>query len=259
MAVVFCKNCGGDFDASEPKCPFCGYINYSGAEKKYMDELGQIKENLDDIDDAVVRDNKKMVGKYAIVIGCVAAIVALVVVLIVVIAKLRESEFWSGEPDAKEKLLWEVENFPKLEAWYEEGNYAAILEFENQMYLEESPYDLYNFEHKAFLDVYRCYDQIRWYIDDLDEGRLSEPGSYSLTYNVFKFYFKEYEESYNPLTEEEQVIVAGYREEVMDYLYNRMKYTDEEMESIRDRVYGEGYVDFTESKAYAETVYKRYK
>ena len=147
MAIVFCKNCGGDFDASEPKCPFCGYINYSGAEKKYMDDLGKIRENLDDVDDAVVRDNKKMVKKYGIIIGCVAVVVVLVILLVVLISKWNEERIWGDRVDPKEQLLWENENFPKLEAWFDEGNYAAILDFENQMYLEESPYNLYGFEH----------------------------------------------------------------------------------------------------------------
>lgn len=259
MAVVFCKNCGGDFDANEPKCPFCGYINYSGAEKKYMDDLGKIRNNLDDVDDAVVRDNKKMVKKYGIIIGCVAVIATLIVFLIVLISKWNEERLWGDRVDPKEQLLWENENFPQLEAWFEEGNYAAILEFENQMYLEESPYNLYGFEYKAFLDVYRSYDQVKWYIEDLNEDRLSKPGAASFTYNVFKFYYQDYLGDYVELTEEELEIIDGYREEVLDCFYNRMKFTDEEAEALREKVFGEGYLDFSETKAYAESVYERYE
>ena len=34
-----CPNCGAKIDKLDASCPYCGYINVEGAEKKYMDEL----------------------------------------------------------------------------------------------------------------------------------------------------------------------------------------------------------------------------
>lgn len=35
--------------------------------------------------------------------------------------------------DTREQMQWERENFPKLDAWYEEGDYDSILAFCNEI------------------------------------------------------------------------------------------------------------------------------
>ena len=44
--MIICPNCGAEIENDVTKCPYCGYINVEGAEKKYFDELDDIKEDL---------------------------------------------------------------------------------------------------------------------------------------------------------------------------------------------------------------------
>ena len=61
---VICNNCGGSFDSSEDKCPYCGSIYEPGAEKKYMETLEGIKKNLDRVNDDVVINAKNEVKRF---------------------------------------------------------------------------------------------------------------------------------------------------------------------------------------------------
>ena len=47
--MVRCTSCGGEFDAHEPKCPYCGTMYEPGAEEHYMNRLGDIREDMEDL------------------------------------------------------------------------------------------------------------------------------------------------------------------------------------------------------------------
>lgn len=56
MSNVRCNKCGGWFDTSEPKCPYCGAIYVPGAEAEYMDKLGDIREDMEDLEDLALSE-----------------------------------------------------------------------------------------------------------------------------------------------------------------------------------------------------------
>ena len=41
-----CINCGAQINTSDTKCPYCGYINVEGAEKKFLSDLDEIDRNI---------------------------------------------------------------------------------------------------------------------------------------------------------------------------------------------------------------------
>ena len=46
---IHCVNCGGEFDPHEARCPYCGTMYEPGAEKQYMKKLGDIREDMEDL------------------------------------------------------------------------------------------------------------------------------------------------------------------------------------------------------------------
>ena len=36
---MYCTNCGAEIDENDASCPYCGYLNPYGAERKYMKDL----------------------------------------------------------------------------------------------------------------------------------------------------------------------------------------------------------------------------
>ncbi len=49
LPLIRCTSCGAQFDAHEPKCPYCGTMYEPGAEEHYMNRLGDIREDMEDL------------------------------------------------------------------------------------------------------------------------------------------------------------------------------------------------------------------
>ncbi len=82
---VRCLNCGGEFDPHEPKCPYCGSMYEPGAEKKYMETLGEIREDMEDLNSLALSETgsefksvaKKTVKTVLIIIAVIAGLLGL--------------------------------------------------------------------------------------------------------------------------------------------------------------------------------------
>lgn len=61
--IQVCINCGAEINASDTKCPYCGYINEEGAEKAYMDRLNDIRNDLDSVDEEAAAEYGKDYGR----------------------------------------------------------------------------------------------------------------------------------------------------------------------------------------------------
>ena len=61
--TICCGNCGGSYDDELPKCPYCGSIHISGAEKEYMEKLEDVREELEELDEVPVKELHAVVKK----------------------------------------------------------------------------------------------------------------------------------------------------------------------------------------------------
>lgn len=55
---VRCVNCGGEFEPHEARCPYCGTMYEPGAEKQYMQKLGDIREDMEDLNGLALSETK---------------------------------------------------------------------------------------------------------------------------------------------------------------------------------------------------------
>ena len=136
--MITCRECGAPIEELAKRCPYCGAINELGAEHKYMQDMYDLKDDLKEVGNipgeeikAEVKSNVHFTGK------AVAVLLALVLILAAVFLFLR----YSGDiiysvynkmtdtrmADTREQMQWERENFPKLDAWYEEGTMTRSL------------------------------------------------------------------------------------------------------------------------------------
>lgn len=128
MKEIVCPNCGATFDAREPKCPYCEYINPLGAEAKYLRDLEDTRLNLDNVDeeaeDAYIKDIKSG-AKFAL--KRIIVIVLLIAIFVgggFVIHKIKEGK----KGNFSDELLWEQENFPIFDEMLDEGKYEELME-----------------------------------------------------------------------------------------------------------------------------------
>lgn len=236
--VMFCANCGAKLrDEHEDKCPYCGYIIERGAEEKYMRKLGAIRDSLDNVDEEEARQYRSMVSGNIKRILKLLGVIAIVAFLAVIGVRGLENKI-SPERSAqeqKEEMLWQHEYFAKLDEMYEACQYEQMA----QALRSEDTKDhaVYNWEHFDFADKYADYMGIRDNLEATMDKHGGKPEIWRISvnsYRLFKFYYKEYEQS-TSITEEEIVLLNQAREEIIPIIYNRLGLTDEEMDSFLDK------------------------
>lgn len=149
---IICQSCGGEFEDTLAKCPYCSSMNISGAEAEYMDKLDDVREDLDDLKDAPVEETKKELRKQGrflkkTFLGIGIVLVGLLVLWMIVM-KL-DSRY---DRDQKADFLWQEQYFPMMDQLYQEGKYDELVAF----FESEEAYDkpIWNWEHYEFADAY---------------------------------------------------------------------------------------------------------
>ncbi len=127
---VICPKCGAEYDPSNAKCPYCGYIHEEGAEKKFLNDLEQKRQELDKVDDQARLDYKnewKRDGKSVLRrILIVAAVLAALIILAVVVQKANDP--FGDDRDYVQEMVWQNEHFPEFDKLYEEGKTKELIE-----------------------------------------------------------------------------------------------------------------------------------
>lgn len=238
-----------------PKCPYCNAINEIGAEREYMEDLGELKEDLAELSEVPKEEYKKEVSKN---IKRIVVIIGIVVVLLLVLFGLYR--WYEGRYDsyqtvsAKEQLIWEKENFPKLDELYEAGDYEAIVAFENQV--SELGYSTYNWEHAPFINEYRGYTLCMEQRDVLtDKERANKDSAEYILGETMRALFFLQEERYS---EEEWQIIQSWRPDYEEILYEDMKFTREEALELYEKIGADGYISYSECDKYAGKIWKRF-
>ena len=268
MNKVICPNCGAAIYENEAKCPFCGYINMTGAEEKFMRDMKQTEADMSQIPQLQKAEYKKSMSKNSKIIFITIGIAAFVAAILFGIHMFMEHVLFSyDERDAKAQMLWERETFPILDGMYAAGDYDGIIEFEYALYNEneanDTDYSLYDWEHYYFINGYRRYCDVEDYIAILDRGdELSKYEAESIVYYCMWFHYREYDvdNEYMPYTDEEIAILDGYRDITDGYLFTRLGFTQQEVEELyEDALDDYGGMDMQTCWKYAKKVKDRFK
>ena len=268
MNKVVCPNCGASIYENEAKCPFCGYINIPGAEEKFMRDIQQTEEDLSQIPELQKAEYKKHMSKNSKIIIVTLAIATLIAAIFFGIHMLMEHVLYSyDEEDLKAQMIWEWEVFPVLDEMYDAGDYDGIVQYEHDVYAENevngTQYSIYNWEHYHFINGYSRYKDVEEYIRILDRGEeLTSFQSEDIVYECMWFHYREYDidNEYMPYTDEEIALLDSYREVTEICLYERLLFTDEEIEKLyQDAQYEYGGLDMRKCWKYAKKVKDRFR
>lgn len=72
--IIYCENCHAPIVEDSAKCPHCGALNAVGGEKQYMEQLYDIKKDVEELSVSPVREYRREIGKT----GCVIRVTVLV-------------------------------------------------------------------------------------------------------------------------------------------------------------------------------------
>lgn len=252
--TAVCANCGAVFDVSLPKCPYCGTMYEPGAERAYLDKLEDIREDLDELSDVAEETYKKEVGKNAKRIAAIfLAAVAFFLICIGIWYWQQTAE--RSAADSKAQIAWARESYPKLDAWYEEGDYDAILEF-----LEEAGDEGYtagDWEHFHFINAYDGYRECMERRETLTDRETANANTaqYVLSEIMYLCYVVD-EDFYD--TKEDWELVCGFREDLRGILYGELKFTPEEADALYEEATAkDGRFDYEVTNRYAKKIWKR--
>lgn len=264
MEKVICPNCGAAIYENEPRCPFCGYINITGAEEKFLRDVQQTETDMSQIPGQQKENLKKNLSKNGRIILITVLIAALVVGVVVGLHFALEALMYASDRDydPKAEAIWQNKTFPMLDEMYAAGQYEELLYFQNDLYdinaKEGTNHSLYDWEHNNFIMAFSKYYYLGEHVEYLNEGKeLTKFDVGSMIYYCLYFHYREYENEYEPYTEDELVLLEEYREFSEEVLYNRLKLTDDEIEEVYKEVTKGGYLSALDCDKYAKKIMDR--
>lgn len=267
MDKTICPNCGAAIYVNEPKCPFCGYINFEGAEEKFMQDMGRTEDDLRHIPELQKKNYNKSMKKSSKMIVITIVVVALIMLGLFgvyrVIDTLFSYNYWD-EYDAKAETLWQREAYPLLDEMYEAGDYDGIIEYEESIYVinekEGTHHSIYDWEHADLITAYRYYTYLQEYVEVLDrDGELSKYEAEGIVYYCMWFHYRDYDKEYSDLTDKDLEIAETYRSYADDILFNRLKFTEEEADALYEDSVEYGSISPKTCYKYADKVRERFK
>lgn len=214
--MLYCENCHAPIPEESAKCPYCGAFNALGGERQYMEQLYDLKEDVEEISEVPEQEYRREMGKIGrilfrtvLVFAGLAAVCGIGVYLF-----QRSTDYEISAEEVRVQAEWEREVFPELNALYEKGDYQGVLDY---VYArdEEGRRSLANWEHSDFLDRYMQYQACRDSLARIASGEYDEAEEVSCIIDAL---FLMQEREYDSYTEAEEAQLADYRREVKDLL-----------------------------------------
>lgn len=243
---IICSSCGAEFDDTLPKCPYCGSLNYKGAEAEYLGRLEGMRQDMQQLEQVPERELKeklKKKQKFVVKIFIVAAVLAAVFAVIM---------FFRGryieQRDAKADYQWQKENFPILDRLYQEKDLEALMDFYEQAVEENRTID--RWEHSGiFRWLMSCRDAREYLALEQSGETLNEYQQALLLDDYWIMRGLDYSEII--LTEKDKEYIRPYVEETLDSMEGRYTFTTEEEQKFTDTLRDHyGYPNYDDCKEY---------
>ena len=152
-----CSQCGADFDEQLSQCPYCGALNYSGAERQYFDHLHDLNQEMAEMGDdseesytSGIKKGTKIFLTIFIALGIVAATAIMLMVAYAKISTKRDNEAYHAN------MQWKREYYSQLDELYDAGQYDKILTFLD-VHVNDEGYYPYEWDHLDFINIYNHY------------------------------------------------------------------------------------------------------
>ena len=240
---VRCGQCGAMFEDTEACCPYCGAFNYKGAEEQYMQQMGEILEDLDDLHDLpeqIYEQEKKRQVRHT------GKIVAIVIGTVLILAAIVSVSFYMNhqreQEERRNQVIFQQQNFAQLDQWYEAEEYEKIIAFENELHEQDSPYNIYSWKHYQFYSVFTKYLHCQKLADYIREEDKSQSMISIFLVDAFHIMHVEAGSDHKIYSKRDKERISTYAEEVRGWMRGVLQMTEEEIEDFAD--HAEGSMDF---------------
>lgn len=236
--TIICESCGAEFSDVLPKCPYCGTMNYKGAEAAYMEKLNSVREDLADLEEVPQKTAKAALKKHANLLKAVLITAGAVIALAVVVGGIQR---YMDTRRIKEEMYWRLENYPIMSNLYDRGEYQKAYEYYRDNY--EKGGDMYTWIHADFCEYYGYLLEMKQLLEEeAATGMLTEYEYEELLYNQAMFVGLLYNQMLNE--DEKEVLNSLAEEEIKDF-HARWDMDEETLEEVMQKVESrEGGMDY---------------
>lgn len=228
--MIYCGNCHAPMEEDNAKCPYCGALYVPGGEKHYMEQLYDIKKDVEELTAVPGEAYRREIGKTGQVIRrtFLAATVLLVFVGLLFFVNRKHINSEPTAEDMHAQMMWKKEVFPQLDALYAAGDYDGVMTcvFENQ---EESYYSIDNWKHADFINVYTWYQSC---MEKLERAASEGYDEERVEACILDVLFLIQERTYDSYTEDEEALIAAYQREVREQTCAEFDISEEEIDRL---------------------------
>ena len=242
---IICSSCGAEFDDSLPKCPYCGSLNYKGAEAEYLGKLEGMRQDMQQLEQVPEQELKeKLKKKQKFVVKILIIIAAVAAVFAVIMYRVR----YVAPRDAQADYLWEKENFPVLDRLYEARDYEGLADFYEQAIVEDRLID--RWEHSGIFTRLMSCRNAREYL------ALEQSGETLLEYQEVQllddyWILRGLDYGGLVLSEEDKEYIRPYVEATLNSMADRYTFTAEEEKKFEDSLRNNyGYPSYEDCEEY---------
>lgn len=259
--MITCSNCGAGFAETLAQCPYCGHIYIPAAEKEYMENLQEIREDMEEIEGITEKIyHKEIRGNVKRVYLWIISAVLVLLIAIGLFAGLKSLfSYEESEAQLKERILWQKENFPMLDAWYQEKEYEKIVDFMEEAY-EKEGYFCDEWEHYEYILQYENYRSCQILQRKIEENAgISEFEAGELMYCTMALV--QYEKGYKTqsYSGEDLENLEQWKEQVRNWFLENLDYTEAEFCAMEEKVYRDGYLSYELCGTYKKEILEKIK
>ena len=253
--MINCPNCGALIDENVTKCPHCGFINIEGAEKKFQEDIEDIKENIKEVKKQPIKAFGRGLSKGVKVILWTAGIVLVLagIMFAILLFELRNhpKEFFLTAEDKAYEAAYKVTAGEELEDAFSDKDIARMARIYDKAYSEDRV-KLWGINHYETSYAASCYMKLQDCLPNLDKDNISKREAEEITYYCFYFYYRAYGE------DGAEIFDSIREDEIIPIINNRLGFSIEDMENFKDKVMSPPNVNRTNVYKATKKYFKNY-
>ncbi len=253
--MIKCPNCGAEIDNDTERCPYCGYINKEGAEKKFQSDISEIRDNIEETKKEPAKALAKgFSGGTRTILITICVLVLLVVLLLLEL--LRESKdkpklFLSAKDQAYASAYKDTAGAELADA-YEDMDIEKMAQIYDKAYSQDRV-SLWGVPHYETGYASSCYMKLKQLLPELDGDKPGKSTAEQITYYCFYFYYREYGD------DGAEIFDSIREDEIIPLITDRLGFTEEDMENFKDKVCSSSGVNRTNVYKATKKYYKNYR
>lgn len=255
---IECKRCKALFEDKEPACPYCGAFFYKGAETQYMNQMEDVLDDMKDLknqtDEIFIDQTKIQVKTHG---KRMAKIIGITIFAAVVIWGMYFAKQTISDNAERKQFEFEEQNFAQLDYWYENEEFDRILDFENNLYAEDSELHIYNWKQYPFITQLRNYYDCTELAERIKNKEKWTAGDINIMMIAASELFHEKTINTGEYTERDLEYIGQYAQEVSDILQNTLKMSGEELIEFKENVKGKFGTDYDYCDEFAKVITER--